>query len=363
MLRVHLLTQGFKSPNGFAFLMPIIIHRKHLLDVGFQTKFFYDECDELTDCDVLIVESKYLAKMFGKSKEEKHDFFASLRAKNDNLIFADIQDSSGWDSTPMLPAVKLYAKAQLLKDRSKYLEPVYSFRVFLDHFHKKHGVVDTGEYSDPVTNREDLKKLTLLWNSSLADYRWLGPYRSIAYDKLPFRPLLAFPTQSSFTSVRSIRPVDVTCRVGTKYHRKSICFHREQVLNALSSYVQPGKLSRRTYLRELSQNKISVSPFGYGETTLRDFETMISGAMLMKPDMTHTETWPNLYEAGETYVPFSWDLEDLTGKIEQYLSDDNERLRIAEQAQSVYRKHLSNPEAGQVFASHFSSIIQKCIRS
>lgn len=343
--------------------MPIIIHQNHLRDAGFQTKFFYDEGDDLTDCDVLIVESKYLAKMFGKSKEEKYDFFASLRARIDNLIFADIQDSSGWDCTPMLPAVKLYAKAQLLKDRSRYLEPVYSFRVFLDHFHNKYGVIDTGEYSDPVANPEDLKKLTLLWNSSLADYRWLGPYRSIAYDKFPIRPLLSFPSKPSFTSARSSRPIDVTCRVGTNYHRKSISFHREKVLKTISSYVQPGKLSRRPYLRELTQNKISVSPFGYGETTLRDFETMLSGAMLMKPDMTHAETWPNLYQAEETYVPFSWDLEDLPEKIEQYLSDDYERLRIAEQAQSIYRKHLSAPDAGPLFASHFSSIIEKCIRS
>ena len=38
-----------------------------------------------------------------------------------------------------------------------------------------------------------------------------------------------------------------------------------------------------------------VSPFGFGEITLKDFETFLSGSVLVKPNMSHMETYPNFY--------------------------------------------------------------------
>ena len=39
--------------------------------------------------------------------------------------------------------------------------------------------------------------------------------------------------------------------------------------------------------------KVVISAFGLGEIILKDFETFLTGGMLMKPDMSHMETWPN----------------------------------------------------------------------
>ena len=61
---------------------------------------------------------------------------------------------------------------------------------------------------------------------------------------------------------------------------------------------------------------ISVVPFGYGEITLKDFESFMNGCILAKPSLNHMDTWPDFYIEDKTYIPFSWDLLDIIEKIE-----------------------------------------------
>ena len=74
------------------------------------------------------------------------------------------------------------------------------------------------------------------------------------------------------------------------------------------------------------QNSIaSVGPFGLGEITLRDYEVIISGSTLLKPDISFLETWPNLFIENETYVPIKWDLSNLLDTVK--LLNENPKLR------------------------------------
>ena len=88
---------------------------------------------------------------------------------------------------------------------------------------------------------------------------------------------------------------------------------------------------------------MAVSPFGWGEPSYKDYQIVINGAALLKPDLSHMATWPDLYVAGETYLPFKWDCSDLEDVLEDALAGDKWR-RIAGQAQAVYRKHLERPD-------------------
>jgi hypothetical protein len=99
--------------------------------------------------------------------------------------------------------------------------------------------------------------------------------------------------------------------------------------------------SQRRYYRELTDAKIVLSPFGWGEVCFRDFEAILSGALLFKPDMSHLKTWPDVYIPYETYVPLDWDGQDLLDKTKQYMEDDKERKRIAENAYHRYQDELS----------------------
>jgi hypothetical protein len=77
------------------------------------------------------------------------------------------------------------------------------------------------------------------------------------------------------------------------------------------------------------------SPFGYGEVCWRDYEAVIAGSMLLKPDMSHIESSPDIFIPGQTYVPLRWDLSDLEEKAKHYAQNDAERIRIAENALAV----------------------------
>ena len=56
------------------------------------------------------------------------------------------------------------------------------------------------------------------------------------------------------------------------------------------------------------------------------------GAVLLKQDMGHVETDPDLFVPGETYVPLRWDLSDFDEVVRGLLADPARRERIARAA-------------------------------
>ena len=40
MKRIHVLTAGFTTPNGQAFLMPLLLHRRSLAEAGLSVRLF-----------------------------------------------------------------------------------------------------------------------------------------------------------------------------------------------------------------------------------------------------------------------------------------------------------------------------------
>ena len=99
-------------------------------------------------------------------------------------------------------------------------------------------------------------------------------------------------------------------------------------VDALSGFGVP----KPEFLKELSRTRLCFSPFGYGEVAWRDYEAVMCGGLLLKQDMAHLETAPDIFMANETYVSLKWDLSDLEEKVRFYLDNENERLRISGQA-------------------------------
>jgi hypothetical protein len=66
------------------------------------------------------------------------------------------------------------------------------------------------------------------------------------------------------------------------------------------------------------------------------------GSLLVKPDMSHVRTEPNIFIPGETYVPVRWDFSDLAEVCARYLADDEERNRITVQAYRVLSEYYSS---------------------
>jgi hypothetical protein len=102
------------------------------------------------------------------------------------------------------------------------------------------------------------------------------------------------------------------------------------------------RVDQKAYYEEMRSSRISVSPFGYGEICWRDFEAVLMGSLLVKPDMGHVRTEPDIFVPGETYVPVRWDFSDLAEVCARYLEDEEERNRITAQAYRVLSEYYSN---------------------
>jgi hypothetical protein len=98
------------------------------------------------------------------------------------------------------------------------------------------------------------------------------------------------------------------------------------------------------YYREMFRSKICVSPFGFGEVCWRDFESVLCRSLLVKPDMSHVESNPNIFRPHKTYVPVMWDYSDLKEKCEYYLKNEEKRQRIVMEAFNVMDDFYKNGE-------------------
>jgi hypothetical protein len=114
-----------------------------------------------------------------------------------------------------------------------------------------------------------------------------------------------------------------------------------------------GRVPKKTFMAEMARSKICFSPFGYGEVCWRDIEAMAAGAVLLKPDMSHLATEPDLYRDGETYLAMRWDLSDLEEKIAGLLADPDRRARIAETAWRRARGYLEDAGPVRTFGEIF----------
>ncbi len=134
------------------------------------------------------------------------------------------------------------------------------------------------------------------------------------------------------------RPVDVCSRAYTAPEswiyalRNPVATALEAMASDMTVLVPRNRVGQQEYYDEMLSSTICVSPFGYGEICWRDFEAILCGCLLVKPDMAHVETAPDIFVPGVTYVPVRWDYADLPEICARYLAQADERRRIVERA-------------------------------
>ena len=111
------------------------------------------------------------------------------------------------------------------------------------------------------------------------------------------------------------------------------------------------RVAQDQYYAEMRRSRICISPMGYGELCSRNFETVLCGCLLVKPDLGHLRSTPDIFVAGETYVPVRWDYSDLVEKCEYYLENEDERRRMAERALKVLADYYGSDRFLDTFAS------------
>jgi hypothetical protein len=356
MIRVQILTEGFVSPNGRAFLFPLLFNSERLAARGFEMRLFTEAKHMVGDCDVLVIDSKFYRKDWAENSDKVLEALDSYRSRAGRVLYFDTTDSSGWLQEKALPFVSRYYKAQLLKDRSQYLKPLYGHRPYTDYYHRNFAVEDkTPESSAGVSDPALLEKLGVSWNSGLADHSRFGPTRMDLYSHIPLSLLLTYPMK--FCYPNSPRPKRLSCRVGTDYAKATVAYQRREIIRRLGIEGSSGKLSRGSYFAELDRSQAVLSPFGLGEITLKDFEVFLRGALLIKPDLSHMETWPNLFRADETMATFRWDLSDLEETIETVLANPERSKEMAAAGQASYTHFLGLEEGYEEFCDHFEKLV------
>ena len=171
-------------------------------------------------------------------------------------------------------------------------------------------------------------------------------------DKLVVGPSFATARYMLTTFVRSTQPtsrkreIDLHARLGGVgkdwYGRMREHATAKALSIARIRIAAGGVVSQRKYLAELQSSKICFSPFGYGEVCWRDYEAVMCGALLIKPDMGHVETDPDIFVPFESYVPVRWDFSDLEEKVKHFLKSEKERAAITHNAHSLIRSYLTN---------------------
>lgn len=354
-IHINVLSEGFTNPNSCAFLYPLIRYQKDIEERGIHLRFV-DTCEQaVNDCDIIFVENKFFGSRWANEQDSVLLEIEWCKERVNKLFYFSIVDSSGWDHVAALPLVTAYLKNQLLQDRKRYLEPMYGYRPFTDYYHKQFSVEDEKPgLSVPVNDPTLLSRLGVGWNSGFADWSLWGPMRMALYRRFHWKILLREPVGWTSPSVSRIN--EISCRFGDSYARETVAWQRKQINKIMSRRLITEKLSRRGYFQELRDSKVVVSPFGLGEITLKDFEVFITGGLLYKPDMSHMETWSNLFVDGETMVTYRWDLQDFEEKMDMILSDYDQYIDIAREGQYRYQDSIIGKNAGKNFAEHLHDL-------
>ncbi|MDR0785141.1 MAG: glycosyltransferase [Treponema sp.] len=301
----------------------------------------------------LFMERLFLSRDPRDLSPDEFDALRQLRDKYETIVFFNGQPEAGPNRLDVLPFVDRFFDKSVFSNQENYRKPLYGKNIFADYYHRKYGVVDEKEYFfKPSISAEDAGRVELSWNIGVDGYpRWDFPQRIGAviaragfpdagrlFKARPLRKPTDFASENRKIAVHA-RIDPVTC--------PSIAFQRVLFLQKIAEKQAKetfltGLASQKQYYRELSDAKITLSPFGWGEVCHRDFEAVIYGSLLLKPNMSHIKTYPDVYIPYETYVPLDWDGGDLFEKVDFYLSNSAERQRIAQNAFEQYQKELAS---------------------
>ncbi|AEJ19611.1 glycosyltransferase family protein [Gracilinema caldarium] len=287
------------------------------------------------------------------------ELMKNLRKKYEVIAFFHDDAGGGIPRLEVLPYVNLFYQKALFKDINLYKKRLYGKELYSDYYHTKYAVQDK-EHKERAIVEDDaqLNKLRLSWNIGIGDYprEQFRQRFGTALAKV-FGPSISKHIYSR--KKINYNPVDynkgifqVHARLGLT-GRPSIAYQRYLILNKIKNDPRflIGEVSQKQYNYETKHSKMILSPFGWGELCLRDFEAVRAGSVLLKPDMGHLLTWPDIFIPFETYVPFSWDVDDLLDKVDAYLGNDQARKQIAYNAWDVYRDQMNQLE------NRFESII------
>ena len=248
---------------------------------------------------------------------------AAAKRPGAKLVYFDGNDDICIQWPGILKHVDLYVKRHVFRDRSKYLGRFTGSINLTDYVSRTYGsaAIDGDTSTSEPVRPEDLAKIHCGMSFGMDEIM------------LELRKKIAPPAGP--------RPNDVVCRANVPDNWMG--YLRRPVGPALARMAAAGwkvltpdqRVPQEVYYEEMASSKSCISPLGYGEICYRDYESAIFGCLLVKPDMSHVEALPDIFRAGETYVPVAWDYSDLEEKLGPVLRDPAAAARMTSAAAAV----------------------------
>ncbi len=313
------------NPVAFSQIYPFFFYEKEMAEqfgISIRALPVDQYASELVPkADVIGVQTNFSA-----DSEYIEKLFAKIRQRNPEAKIVYFDWCAPLDlrlAEKVNPHVDLYVKRQVFRDPRRYLSSTLGDTNLVDYYSRLFNLADREQHFEIPS---DFFSKVVLGPGLLT-----GPYL-----------LNAFADRRNCSQEKTITVHARFSCSGTPWYSAM----RNSALQACKNLrsgdaVYGNGVSRKEFLKELAQSKMCFSPFGYGEVCWRDYEAALYGALLLKPDMDHLKTAPDIFIKNETYVPIAWDYSDLREKVEFYANDEHERQRIVENARHVLNAYVN----------------------
>ena len=345
-------------------LVPLYLLSKNSLKYSLKFidfKFF----NKFQKADILILTRKYHNFNISINKNRKIILNDIKRYKNQfkKVIYFDDSAAVSHILYFILPFVDSYWVRGLLKDKSQYEKKLYGGRTFSDFYFEKYKIVDEIKIESPSFKYINDGKIKVAWNIGIGCF---PIYRNNIYNRYYFviRKLCCILSFFSFDFLiikiisfyifqmkkelknktdTKLNNSLISARFTYENYSNSVGFNRKLAFNKIKDNYKfiKGKLSLWNYIEECSRLLAIFSPFGWGEICYRDFEAILSKSLLIKPDMGHLETWPNIYKKS-LYYKLDWEFKTIKD-IDNFVDKNNKQIySIINNASYVYLKALED---------------------
>ncbi|MBD3885683.1 glycosyltransferase family 1 protein [Phormidium tenue FACHB-886] len=296
----------------------------------------YQACKQHSDVDVM-----FIRPTWREDAQEAERIMRAIRRENPQttIVFIDPFDQTSSRYFGVLPYVSWFLKYQRLKEVSDYHKPFVGGTQYTDYLaHRWNWDLDGWHVGSAVPKGYE-HRIVAGWN--------------IAINRR-FKSNLFMPEMLHSRK----KDIAVFCRMSYGSQNKLEWYGRQrmeavQALQPLATdyplavsgeFDETKTISTRQYRSEIKRSRIIVAPFGWGESTWRDYEAVCFGGLLIKPNVDHIQTNPNIYVPGETYVPVKWDYSDLEEKCRYYLEHPEAAQQIVQNARQVYKAYFKQGE-------------------
>jgi len=298
-----------------------------------------------------------------------------------------VNESDSYDYAFIAQASFIDKQIELEKSIEQGIEFVNKFgkNVFLLDGQDSHSLIGTVEV---LKNTDALVmfKNTLLKDISLYKQGWVNgrmywgpgdysvPYIDEVIDRIKLSGTNWLSTiQPKWHQYNNNKPYDVSCMFSwgdsENYEYKKLTStnydeHRRTLLDTLSKTTfnvvkrERGiRIPQQQFYQNMYDSKIVMAPIGYGEMAVRDIEAASFGSILIKPDMSHLQSYPNIYEDGKTYISCKYDWSDVEEKIDYVLSNYNElQTMLTENMRKAYQEQYSAESLVRYFYNQLLTI-------